>query len=69
MTTNGTIVVVETKGEHLKNDDSNRKIKLGREWANKSGNGYRYYMVFEDGVTPPDEAVTLSKLVRILEKL
>lgn len=34
-----------------------------------SGNGYRYYMVFEDGVTPPDGAVTLSELVRILEKL
>ena len=69
MTTNGTIVVVETKGEHLKNDDSNRKIKLGQAWANRSGNGYRYYMVFEDGVTPPDGAVTLSELVRILEKL
>ncbi|WP_028822130.1 DEAD/DEAH box helicase [Propionimicrobium lymphophilum] len=69
MTTSGTIVVVETKGEHLKNDDSNRKIRLGRAWANMSGNGYRYYMVFEDGVTPPDGAVTLSELVRILEKL
>lgn len=69
MTASGTIVVVETKGEHLKNDDSNRKIRLGRAWANMSGNGYRYYMVFEDGVTPPDGAVTLSELMRILEKL
>ena len=69
MTASGTIVVVESKGEHLKNDDSNRKIRLGRAWANMSGNGYRYYMVFEDGVTPPDGAVTLSELVRILEKL
>lgn len=69
MTTSGTIVVIETKGEHLKNDDSNRKIRLGRAWANMSGNGYRYYMVFEDNVTPPDGAVTLSELVRILEKL
>ena len=69
MTTSGTIVVVESKGEHLKNDDSNRKIRLGRAWANMSGNDYRYYMVFEDGVTPPDGAVTLSELVRILEKL
>lgn len=69
MTTSGTIVVVESKGEHLKNDDSNRKIRLGRAWANMSGNGYRYYMVFEDNVTPPDGAVTLSELVRILEKL
>lgn len=69
MTASGTIVVVETKGKHLKNDDSNRKIRLGRAWANMSGNGYRYYMVFEDNVTPPDGAVTLSELVRILEKL
>ena len=69
MTANGTLVVVETKGEHLKNDDSNRKIRLGREWANISGNDYRYYMVFEDNVTPPDGAVTLSELMRILKML
>ena len=69
MTANGTLVVVETKGEHLKNDDSNRKIRLGREWANMSGNDYRYYMVFEDNVTPPDGAVTLSELMRILKML
>lgn len=69
MTASGTIVVIESKGEHLKNDDSNRKIRLGRAWANMSGNDYRYYMVFEDGVTPPDGAITLSELVRILEKL
>lgn len=34
-----------------------------------SGNGYLYYMVFKDGVTPPDGAVTLSELARILGKL
>ena len=69
MTANGTVVVVETKGEQLKNDDSRRKLKLGCTWAHMSGNRFRYYMVFQDGVTPLEGAVTVSKFLRILEKL
>lgn len=69
MTANGTVVVVETKGEQLKNDDSRRKLKLGLTWAHRSGNRFRYYMVFQDGVTPLEGAVTVSEFLRILEKL
>lgn len=69
MTNSGITVVVEPKGEQLKNDDSRRKIKLGRKWAAMAGNQFRYYMVFQDGVSPLEDAVSSSEFFRILEKL
>lgn len=47
-TNSGKIILVETKGEHLKNDDSREKIALGNAWKNAAGSQYRYYMVFRD---------------------
>lgn len=46
-TRGGTILAIETKGEHLKNDDSEAKLALGRTWANMAGGQYRYFMVFD----------------------
>ncbi len=69
MTNSGITVVVEPKGEQLKNDDSRRKIKLGRKWAAMAGNQFRYYMVFQDGVSSLEDAVSSSEFFRILEKL
>lgn len=57
------LVVVETKGGDRDNTDSMRKLKLGREWANRAGDGYRYFMIFEnqalEGSYPITEALTL----------
>ncbi|MBF0599462.1 DEAD/DEAH box helicase family protein [Atopobiaceae bacterium FL090493] len=51
-TVGGTILAIETKGEHLKNDDSADKLHLGRRWADSAssptGRKYRYFMVFEN---------------------
>lgn len=69
MTKNGTIVVVEPKGGQLKNDDSKRKLKLGRKWAEMAGSKYRYYMVFQDDVTPLEGATNASEFLRILAQL
>lgn len=69
LTKSGKIVVVESKGEHLKNDDSRRKIMLGKAWANVAGPKYRYYMVFKDGVQPLEGAHTVSDFLSQLEKL
>lgn len=44
MTESGKIILAETKGEHLKNDDSRDKIALGQAWKAAAGNMYRYYM-------------------------
>lgn len=43
-TKSGKTVVLETKGDHL---DAEQKIRLGNLWANKAGNNYRYFMVYE----------------------
>lgn len=69
MTQSGTVVIVEPKGAHLKNDDSRRKLTLGRKWADMAGNKFRYFMVFQDGVTPLEDAYTMSEFLRILEQL
>ena len=69
-TNNGHIVIVETKGTQLKNnDDSKQKLKLGKQWADKAGTKYRYYMVFDEGDTPMDGAYEMSKFLEILQRL
>ncbi|KVV13417.1 DEAD/DEAH box helicase [Flavobacterium sp. TAB 87] len=47
-TQKGNIVLVETKGDFLDNDDSRAKNILGKKWAEKSGDNYKYFMVFEN---------------------
>jgi type III restriction enzyme len=42
------IILIETKGDFLDNDDSRAKNILGRKWAEKSGENYKYFMVFEN---------------------
>lgn len=69
MTVKGTIVIVEPKGEQLKNDDSRRKIRLGDKWSSMAGEEFRYYMVFQDDVTPLEGAYTSSQFFSILEQL
>ncbi|KTR95666.1 restriction endonuclease [Microbacterium testaceum] len=68
-TKSGKIVLVESKGEMLKNDDSRAKIELGEKWANAAGGKYRYYMVFQDGVQPLAGGFTVSDFLSRLERL
>jgi type III restriction enzyme len=48
MTHNRHILMIEPKGDHLENSESTRKAEVGSVWANKAGQAYRYYMVFEN---------------------
>lgn len=68
MTNSGKIILVETKGEHLKNDDSREKIALGTAWKNAAGNQYRYYMVFRDDPTLPG-AVSMRQFIETIKHL
>ena len=43
-TKSGKTLILETKGDHL---DAEQKIRLGNLWASKSGNNFRYFMVYE----------------------
>lgn len=47
MTTGGKILLIETKGDHLDNAESQAKAKLGHQWDMLAGPQYRYFMVFE----------------------
>lgn len=69
MTENGKVIFAETKGEHLKNDDSREKIDLGAMWSGHAGNQYRYFMVFEKDADLPKGAVSMSKFVEIVAAL
>jgi type III restriction enzyme len=44
----GKVLLLETKGDDRDNSDSSAKNRLGMEWANRAGNNYRYFMVFEN---------------------
>ena len=69
MTQSGKLICAETKGEHLKNDDSREKIDLGAMWSGHAGNQYRYLMVFEKDADLPKGAVSMSKFVEIVAAL
>lgn len=69
MTEKGHIIFAETKGEHLKNPDTQQKLKLGRTWQQKAGEKYRYYMVFRETDTEAEGAVSMSHFLEILKQL
>lgn len=50
MTESGKLLLVETKRDHLKNDESREKAEMGATWAAKAsqfGRIYKYFMVYE----------------------
>jgi type III restriction enzyme len=69
MTQSGKLICAETKGEHLKNDDSREKIALGQAWSSHAGSQFRYYMVFMDDNDLPTGAVSMSKFLEITKAL
>ncbi|GAB2796285.1 type III restriction enzyme [Hymenobacter luteus] len=63
-TKSGKTLVVETKGDHL---DAEQKIKLGATWAQKAGNAYRYFMVYERRVV--DGAYKLDDFLNTVREI
>lgn len=66
-TKNGKTILVETKGDDRDNSDSRNKIEVGTYWANKAGDDYRYFMVFDK--IQFDGASTISDFIDILKEL
>ena len=69
MTDKGTLVAVEVKGDDRDNSDSERKLRLGRKWADKAGDEYRYYMVFDKLNWSKEGAYDLSDFSELMRKL
>ncbi len=63
-TKKGKIVLLETKGDHL---EAAKKIQLGNLWASKSGNEYRYCLVYKDRQV--DGAYTKSEFIDMMKSL
>lgn len=66
-TKSGKNILVETKGDDRDNSDSRNKIEVGTYWANKAGDDYRYFMVFDK--IQFDGAYTISDFISILKEL
>ncbi len=66
-TQKGNIVLIETKGDDRANDDSKDKNKLGKIWAEKSGDNYKYFMVFQ--TKKVDDCYTASSIIEVLKRL
>lgn len=47
MTHSGRVLLVETKGDHLDNDDSKSKAAIGAKWDAITDRQFRYFMVFQ----------------------
>ena len=69
MTQSGKLICAETKGEHLKNDDSREKIALGKAWSSHAGTLFRYYMVFQEENDILKGAVSMRRFVEIVAAL
>lgn len=68
-TENEHVILVETKGEHLANEDSKLKINLGRSWSAAAGDKFKYFMVFTDAEKALDGAFGMSEFIDILKEL
>lgn len=66
-TKNGKTILMETKGDDRDNSDSRNKIEVGTYWANKAGDGYRYFMVFDK--IQFEGAYTITDFIEILRAL
>ena len=66
-TTKGSIILLETKGDYLDNDQSQEKNELGKKWAEKQGDKFKYFMVFETKQVP--DTYTHAQIVEIIERL
>ena len=69
MTQSGKLICAETKGEHLKNDDSREKIVLGQAWRTAAGKDFRYYMVFENEENLLPGAMSMSQFIDTVKAL
>jgi len=66
-TKKGNIILVETKGDVYDNDDSRNKNILGKTWAEKAGDSYKYFMVFQ--VKEVENTYTAKSVIEVLKGL
>jgi len=66
-TRNGNLILIETKGDYLDNDESRAKNLLGKKWAEKAGDNFKYFMVFQKKEVPGTyTAQSITEIIRML---
>ena len=63
-TKSGKTILLETKGDHL---DAEQKIRLGKLWAGKAANHFRYFMVYEKRTV--EGAYKLDEFLKIIKDI
>lgn len=70
MTQSGKILMIETKGDHLDNDESKVKAQLGFQWAALAGSSnYRYFMVFQSRSPDYPGAYSYDRFMEIVTEM
>ncbi|MHB8131498.1 MAG: DEAD/DEAH box helicase [Mobilitalea sp.] len=69
MTTSGKILLVETKGDHLENDESKAKAETGARWASMVDRIFKYYMVFQTKEPGYQGSYSHDRFMDIVRKL
>ena len=69
MLTDGKILMIETKGDHLDNPESKAKAETGSEWASQAGRLYKYYMVFQSKDPGYAGAYSYDRFMEIVKEL
>ncbi|MCL2136815.1 MAG: DEAD/DEAH box helicase family protein [Coriobacteriia bacterium] len=69
ITYSGRLLMIEPKGDHLENEESRRKVEIGRAWQNAAGSQYRYYMVFRNKRLNVDGAYHFDRFMEIIKGL
>lgn len=66
-TKKGNLILVETKGDDRDNDDSRDKNRLGKTWAQKAGDNYKYFMVFQ--TKDVEDTYSAKGIIEVLKRL
>lgn len=69
MTTKGNVILIETKGDFLANEETFQKLRLGKAWQEKAGGKYRYFMVFKHKDLKIGGAYTVDDFADIIKRL
>lgn len=69
MTTSGRLLLVETKGDHLDNDESKEKAIIGSKWDAITDRQFRYFMVFQSKQPNYQGAYSYDRFMEIVKGL
>lgn len=69
MTKNGRLLLVETKGDHLDNDESKEKANIGTKWDTITNRQFRYFMVFQSKQPSYQGAYSYDRFMEIVKGL